>query len=377
MRYALAVALLAGLQTLATVASADRGDSTVSKDQPSTQNGQTGAEAEEKPSAWRGSIFLFDQSVTTQTIGIGKDYQSSDPTYEWWFALKPRYTFYSTDETTMSVGAWANLYLELTNSDTTTTEREPVLGPTILSGSVAQTVLKRGEYKTSVSLGPRLTLPTDKESRNAGRYFSLGLGGGVTQSVPINGKDATSFNVLRFELSTIYAHPFNHYTTPTNENLNQPRQDVSGRLISDNQLRFGMNVRDSLTLRFGAEAQLTPKLNFGLAYVIGNSWRYSPPPISGVVISNAVAMPERVNNPTTFEVSTWALASLDYDVIDEMSLGIGYYNKTDQLGPDGQRRNPLWSPEARFFLTATANLDVIANRFTAKAPPPPQTASAK
>jgi hypothetical protein len=376
MRYALAVALLAGFQTLATVASADRGDSTATKD-TTTKSGENGEQTEEKPSPWAGSIFLFDQSVTTQTIGIGKDYQSSDPTYELWWAFKPRYTFYSTDQTTMSVGAWANLYLELTNSDTTTTEREPVLGPTIFSASVAQTVAKRGEYKTSVSIGPRLTLPTDKESRNAGRYFSLGLGGGVTQSVPINGKDAPSFNGLRFELAGIYAHPFNRYTTPTNDNLNQPRQEVSGRLISDNQLRFGMNVQNSLTLRFGADAQLTPKLNFGLAYVIGNAWRYTPPPIAGVVTPTGTATPDRVINPTTFEVSTWALASLDYDVIEEMSLGIGYYNKTDQLGPDGQRRNPLWSPDARLFLTATANLDAIANRFTAKPAPPVQTASAK
>jgi hypothetical protein len=376
MRYALAAALLAGFQTLAAVAFADRGDSQTSKDVPS-QNGQNGTEEEEKPSPWRGSILLFDQSVTTQTIGIGKDYQSYDPTYELWWAFKPRYVFYSDDATTMSVSAWANLYLEVTNSDTTTTEREPLLGPTIISASVGHTVYKLGEYKTSISVSPRLTLPTDKESRAAGRYFSLGAGAGVSQSVPINGKDATAFNSLRFELSGIYGHAFNNSTTPNDPNVTQERQDIANRLISDHQLTFSMNTHDSLSVRFGADAQLTPKLTFGVSYVLANSWHYWPPPVSAVSISTGPTSPVTIANPTNVSVSTWALASVDYDVMDEMSLGLGYYNKANQIGPDGQRRSPLWSPDARFFLTVTGNLDAIAKRFTRSEPPPSQTASAK
>jgi hypothetical protein len=377
MRYALAVALLAGLETLAAVASADRGDSQVTKDQPA-QTGQTGNEVEEKPSPWRGSILLFDQSATTQTLGIGKDYQSSDPTYELWFAFKPRYTFYDDGVSTMSVGAWANLYLELTNSDSTTTEREPLLGPTILSAGYGRTLFKQGEYKTSLSLGPRITLPTDKESRAMGRYFSLGLGAGVSQSVPINGKDAPSFNGLRFEISTIYGHNFNNSKTPYDPNLTVDRQDIAGRLISDHQLSGGMLTSDSLSLRFGADAQLTQKLTFGVSYVIGNSWRYWPPPPPPVQIATGPVPAETIPNPTNYTASPWALLSLDYDVIDEMSLGLGYYNRTNQIGPDGQRRSPFWSPEARVFFTVTGNLDAIAKRFTSPAPPPPaQTASSK
>jgi hypothetical protein len=378
MRYSLGIGLLAGLSTLSAVAAADRGDQTVSapsaKDK-SAQPGGEGSATEEKPSPWAGSILLFDQSATTQTLGIGKDYLSSNPTYELWFAFKPRYTFYKTETTTISAGAWANLYLELTNSDSTTTEREPQLGPTILSGSIAERVLKRGEYTTTVSVGPRLTLPTDKESRNAGRYFSLGAGGGVSQSVPLNGKDASSFNSLRFEFTSIYAHPFNNSTTPTNPNINQARQDVDGRLVFDNQLRFGMNVQHSLSLRFGADAQLTPKLTFGLSYVIANSWTYRPTPATLTSTATGPAVPQPVDNATNYRVEPWAVASLDYDLLDEMSVGVGYYNKTNQIGPDGERRGPLWSPEARFFLTLTGNLDPIFQHFKAK--PPPQTASSK
>jgi hypothetical protein len=65
--------------------------------------------------------------------------------------------------------------------------------------------------------------------------------------------------------------------------------------------------------------------------------------------------------------------SLDYDAIDEMTVSLGYYNQTSQIGPDGTRRNPLYSPDARFFLTLTGNLDVIYERLKARPPPPPST----
>src|SRR4051812_24801301 len=42
----------------------------------------TGPEAKKTPLRWHGSTLLFDQSVTSQTIGVGRDYQSYNPTYE-------------------------------------------------------------------------------------------------------------------------------------------------------------------------------------------------------------------------------------------------------------------------------------------------------
>jgi hypothetical protein len=394
MRYTLALALLAGLSTVSVLAEADRGDQTVSTPAAKDKATQTGADAsatQEKPSPWAGSILLFDQSATTQTLGVGKDYLSSNPTYELWFALKPRYTFYKTDTTSLSVGAWANLYLELTNSDSTTTEREPLLGPTILSASYGRTLFERNEYKTSFSVGPRVTLPTDKESRASGRYFSLGAGAGLSQSVPLRGKDASSFQSLSFGILSTYTHPFNRAIVPTttNEDISgRPRQtttprtvDVGGHLVPElaggtDILRNGMNVKDSLSVAFSGSAQLTPKLAFGMTYVISNAWAYWPPPVASIDISTGPAPVQAIDDPTNHRVTTWGLVSLDYDILDEMSLGVGYYNQTNQIGPDAQRRTPLWSPDARFFFTLTGNLDPIFRHLKSK-PPPAQTASAK
>ncbi len=329
-------------------------------------------EVETKRMAWHGSTLLFDQSVTTQTIGIGKDYQSYNPVYEWWVAFKPRYYVFEREKDALSLHLWMNLYLELTNSDTTTTKREPVLGPTTAWASYAYTLHERDGYRTAVNIGPRIALPTDRASRNAGQLFGLGAIGGATQSLPL-AKEGTAFTSARLGFSAIYMHPFNRATTPVNGDIEQPRQDVAGRSIVSDQLRPGMNVANSLTLLFTGGVQLLPRLGMGLAYVIGNSWAYAPTGVPICTAQPTCADPASPGDTTSYRVSTWALMSLDYDVVEEMTVSAGYYNLTSQIGADGERRNPLYSPDARFYLTLTGNLDVIYDRLTPKPIEPAST----
>ena len=211
-----------------------------------------------------------------------------------------------------------------------------------------------------------MTLPTDRASRNAGQLLGLGAMGSVTQTVPLAAKGATALTSGRLGFSAIYLHPFNRATTPVNGDIEQARQDVAGRSIVSDQLRPGMNVANSLTLLFTAGVQLLPRLGFGASYVLGNSWAYAPKDVPICTVQPTCTVPTSLGEPTSYRVSTWALASLDYDAIDEMTVSVGYYNLTSQIGADGQRRNALYSPDARFFLTLTGNLDVIYDRLTAK-----------
>jgi hypothetical protein len=50
--------------------------------------------------------------------------------------------------------------------------------------------------------------------------------------------------------------------------------------------------------------------------------------------------PLRVDDPQTYRLNTWMLGSLDYEATDELSVSLGYYNLSNQIGPDGQRRSP-------------------------------------
>ena len=309
------------------------------------QDGQ-GNQAWTAPSRFRGSILLFDQSVTTQTVGIGADYQSANPTYEWWLAFKPRYRLWDSRRASISVGLWMNLYLELTNSDTTTRKREPLLGPTYASASYALTLREVNGAKTVLAIGPRLTFPTDKAAWDGGQIMGVGATAELSQSFPLKGKGARALNGARLAAGTIVNHPFSRFTVPVDSGLHQLRQDVAGRLIVSDQLRGQENVENSLTLLGSGELQLLPRLELSASYVLINSWVYAPPAASVGTLTGPAPVMDIVD-PTTFRVNTWLTASVSYQATDAMSVAFGYYNLANQIGPDGTRRDPLWSPSAR------------------------------
>ena len=123
-------------------------------------------------------------------VGRGGTIRATIPTYEWWIALKPQLTVFDRGRDALTLNLWLNAYLELTNSDTTTREHELLLGPTYLWASYGRVLRDRGGYRTSVSSGPRATLPTDKAAFDAGEILGLGAVGGAGQAFPLGGPGA-------------------------------------------------------------------------------------------------------------------------------------------------------------------------------------------
>jgi hypothetical protein len=129
---------------------------------------------------------------------------------------------------------------------------------------------------------------------------------------------------------------------------------------------------------------ISEKLTFGLTYIWILQWtnKFSDTAISNV--STGVVNPARIADPSTFRFLPLFLTNLDYDIVPEFTLGLGYYNLANQVGLDGKHRDPLWSPDARFFFDITANLDEIYTTLSgnrnkqdpAQASNPKQTASA-
>jgi hypothetical protein len=306
---------------------------------------------------WHGSTLLLDQSATTQTVGVGSDYQSANPTYEWWLAVKPQYYLYETERRSLRVGMWLNAYLEITDSDSTTRARELLLGPTYLSASYAQTLRERDGYRTAFAVGPRFTLPTDKAAWSSGQVVGAGATGEVSQTFPLRGKDARAFTGARLALGAIYNHAFDRATSPVDGDLRQLRQDIAGRPIVSDQLRGQMNVRDALTVLGSATLQITRRFDVGASYVVTSSWVYTPPAACVQTLTGCAAPVSA--DATAYRVSTWLTASLGYQLWDRLGVNVGYYNRASQIGADGARRNPLWSPSARFFLTLVGNLDSL------------------
>jgi hypothetical protein len=86
---------------------------------------------------------------------------------------------------------------------------------------------------------------------------------------------------------------------------------------------------------------------------------------------------DRDPNRVTYVTNTGFDTSLSYPIFGVVDIGLGYYNETLGLAPDGTRRDIFYSPDAQFYLDIVANLDVIyekasgrGEKATAAAPAP-------
>ena len=72
-----------------------------------------------------------------------------------------------------------------------------------------------------------------------------------------------------------------------------------------------------------------------------------------------------------------------FEHLDELVLSVGYYNLSNAIAPDGNARGLVggdtiwWSPDARFFFSATANLDVLFKDLTQPQARPPTAQAAR
>ena len=336
----------------------------------------------------RGSTFTFDQSMTTQTVDIGAPPQSYVPFYGWWFSLRPRWNF--SDK--LRVQARFDYYKELTNSQDTTYLHEDVFGDIWTDLVYSTPLATEGRWKnTRVNLAVRSLWPTSKQSQGSGTYVALGSSAGVTQKIPLRGEDAPALKSARVGITFSYLHPFTAATTPTAYgSFSQTREPVDMNLPSfgDPQLTGLTVVSHTLYAIVDTGLQITPRLGLTLDMVWINQWHY--PPTDNVSITSptgTIHIPRSANDQQYTQL-TWFIASADYDLFDELSIGCGYYNLANVIAPDGTVRGPFyggqdnlfWSPDAHFFFDVTANLDKIVEdatgRYKAQKPKIGQTSEA-
>ncbi|MBI5533250.1 MAG: hypothetical protein HY898_11065 [Deltaproteobacteria bacterium] len=319
---------------------------------------------------WHGSTFFVSQYATTQTVGIGGDYQSSNPLYAYWIVFAPRYYVYEDDKQAAMIRMRFDVTLEATNSDATTRKHEAEFGNIWLLGGYSRTVFESGDWKTKLSTGPRVLFPTSKGQWNAGTRLMLGWSAGASQNIPLAGKKSTWFPGINVNASAAYTKYINQSTTPQNSDFERQVQDTGGRVFTSNQFSPTALTNHQVMAIVGEDLQIHEKLTWTTLYYWIMNWAYTFPQDTQVALPTGNSPVGHVDNPQNFKVSTWFYTTVDYELIPEVSLGLGYYNWTSQIGPDGTRRNPLWSPDAVVFFDVTANLDelylTIAGRKPAK-----------
>jgi hypothetical protein len=335
----------------------------ITKDEPSG-SGTSKEQLEEQKNPIRGSIFLFDQSMTTQTAHLETTPQQSYvPLYELWFSLRPRYNF----DDHWSLRGRFDYTKELTNNQDTTYYREDVFGD-IWTDLVYSAKLDSIWKGTKGSLGLRALWPTSKASQANGTYITPGITAGANHTFELNGDAAPWLDNAHAGVSLAYLHPFTSGTTANDYgNFTYNRQNVDGFSFVSHELTGTTLVEHTFWAILDTGLQVTPKVSLTLDMVFINQWHYAP--TTGTCVATATGCAPASTLPgmtdSQFTQNTWFIANVDYQLFDEIDLGLGYYNLANEIAPNGQNRsafgpdNVWWSPDARVFFDITANLDKI------------------
>jgi hypothetical protein len=132
--------------------------------------------------------------------------------------------------------------------------------------------------------------------------------------------------------------------------------EPGGRAIPGDQLSGAAFAQHQATVGVSTELAITERVSWNNAFQWRPAWKYALPPAE----TSTSGDPARVEGADGhFSVITLFASEIGVKVLDEMSVAVGYNNLTLQLGPDGQRRSMLYSPDARFYLTVTGHLDEI------------------
>jgi hypothetical protein len=307
---------------------------------------------EPKLNPFRGSMFLFDQSILSSNLSKGGQL-SYQPEYEWW--ISPR-LYYSFDKH-IRVGARFDFFKEMvTNHEETTTSREWRYGdPWVTASYGDKATFLNSSPKSRWALGVTARPPMSKESRANGQYFGLGPNASMTYGIDFS-KGAKWFSGMSIGASVSYSHSFTKATTPSalGDGFSRPRTDPAGNAIISDQLRSGTLAGNSLIYALNAELEIHEDISFSGSMIVINQFSYKAPD----VVFDGQPVAHNVNN-TNFRQLTWFLLDLDYSIIPELSASLGYYNLNGAISGDGSRRNVLWSPESRIFFSLTANLDAL------------------
>jgi hypothetical protein len=326
--------------------------------QKTTEGAEDRNDTPEYKLPFRESWLILDNAVTTQTVGVGSSYQSSNPTYEMSLGFRPRYFFTDANAThEWHVGGRIDLVHEFTNSDVTTKEGETTFSD---ANIYFADKWKIGGNKDTWLLTqlPVLTFPTSKFSMDNGTILGVGLRGWFNQNVRL-APSAPVFKEAHFGITTSYTHTFTTATTATNPELRRVRLEPDGRTLPGDQLTGAAFPAHELAIGALAIADITEKFQLWLDASYRPTWLYSFSPVKDEKTPTGNAPVRSVEDPTTYVVTTSFAANLYYDLIPELTIGVGYENVAAQPAPDGLRRSIFYSPGAQFHLVLWGHLDSV------------------
>lgn len=304
---------------------------------------------------WRNTLFLFDQNLNAYALSQSAQL-TYNPTYSWSFSLRPRY--YLSDD--IFVRLRQDMEVELTESDSTATEREIWLADTVLDINHAKLVEALGGRLAG---GARIRLPLSQSSQAQHRIFGGGLYTNVTR--PIEGV----LEGLELSSSFEYVH---YFATSNVAHTDEPYECVeldAGRTIQRrcDQIGGPSTIRDDF--RFSIGATLTPveKLNISASFLWW--WTLAHPLATATVDTLTGPVTIEDESDTHWRNATWFSLEASYDFTKWISGAFGMSTLNPNLNPAGEYYNPFFNINSTLYLTATVTLDALYGEYFARPAP--------
>lgn len=318
---------------------------------------------------WRGTSVSWGHSATTGLLGVGEDFQSDDfHAYAMNWTLSLNYFVIDEEKYKVSVSTAPALSVELTNSDTTTTKREPLLADLPVQSTYSRSLFSSGLWSTGTSVTAGLIFPTSKASAANGTYVTTSPRIGLTQNIPILGEKSPALKSISLGANVRWDHRFARAQTATLTELERPRQTSNGDTFLSDQLSFSRlslnTVREALSLSFSeAVAGMPLGLGFNFSFAQSVLPKFADETCAVEILTGCVPVSE---SPEAQRARyTWGFgADLEFQPLPEMAIGVGYANVSPTLAPDGTRRGPFSSPDAEFSASLTFFPDALFERMT-------------
>lgn len=343
----------------------DRGEETVEE-----------GEAEEEPKMvpWRGTALKWSQSVTTTALGIGGDYQSdSNEVYSHGFWALLNYFVADEELWSWRVATSPGFDVELTDSNTTTTQHEPLFRDLNLTSVITWNAWENERRDVFFTVLPNATVffPTSKISQNTGTHFVTSPRLTLALTTPfIKGTDF--FNAVSFLASGRWDHQFTDATVPTNESVAvaaRTRTNLTYSQYFADQLSGVAYAHDSVTAGGAVWFQGAQVANRPLDLSISAQWSkdylygFSDAQLSEAGGGSQIDV-GGLENPATTRTRTNFSVTLSYYPMPEWGLSLGYTNSSSDLAPDGQRRSIFYSPNAAFTTLFILSIDALYEMMT-------------
>lgn len=312
-----------------------------------------------KRSRLRGSRFDWTHSATTTLLGVGADYQSSAyQVYRQGYSLFLNYFVYDGETVRIRVSTAPGMDVELTNSDITTTQREPWFRDLPVAVGLNAPIARDDERLLSTLVGGNLVFvaPTSKASRASGHYMTISPRVNLTQALPLRGPGAAFLDDIELWVQARYDHLFSRAATPVDSDLDVPRRSVAAAPGNLSDVLNGSQIAPN-GVRLEASSLFSEEL-FGRPLFISVSADYTAWALAGVTSAPPVAGTGGVSpEPEARTVRKFVGVGLDvtWQAMDQMSVAVGYGNTADL--DNIPSNNPLYSPYATFLAGLVLHID--------------------